>query len=79
MRKLNATVIIAIAILLTAASQSASAGGAKSGPNLYKQTASGKHIDNAKITARTKTKGKGAVTPSISEIPVTKRIDKSSP
>jgi hypothetical protein len=73
MRKLNGTLIVAIAILFAAASQAALARGAKSGSILYQSTAPGIHIKDATITTRTKPNR------SVKDIPVTKVLDKSSP
>jgi hypothetical protein len=73
MRKLNGTLIVAIAILFAAASQSALARGAKSSPIIYQHTATGIHIKEGTIITRTKPKGNGK------DIPVTKVLDKSAP
>ena len=74
MRKLNGTLIVAIALLFVAASQSALARGAKSGPNLYQQAATGKHFKEVIITGRTKPNGNGKA-----DITFGRLLDKSSP
>jgi hypothetical protein len=63
-RKPSASLIVPIAIAFAASSQTVLAGGVKSSANLHNYTATGKHIDDAKITARTKPKEpKGNVNP----------------
>ena len=78
MRKLNAILIITVAVVFAASAQSALAGKStgKSSTNLYKSTVTGTHYKDAKITART-TKTKGRV--SHSDITIKTTMDKASP
>ncbi len=73
MRKLDATLIIAITVAL-AASSPAMAKGPKSNSSgkLYEHTATGQHIKQGQIEAKKASK------PSTSDITVTKTTDKAS-
>jgi len=79
MRTLNTAFLLAIVLLFAAASLSASARGGKSGPGPSNHAATIKHDNQPTSTARKNTKGKGNSKPSVSDIVVTKPVDKSSP
>ncbi|HET7910849.1 MAG TPA: hypothetical protein VFL49_02365 [Pseudolabrys sp.] len=73
MLKSDTGLVIALAAVLAVASPPALAKGQKS--STPKHTVKGEHIKEGTITVRKKSKSK----PAISEIKVTKPVDKSSP
>lgn len=76
MRKPDAALVTATAIMLAVSAHPAWAKGAKSSSNLMKSSATGTHYKEATITARTKPKSRKA---GVSDISITKTMDKSSP
>ncbi len=80
MRKLDAALLTATAIMLAVSAHPAWAKSAKSNSSLMKASTTGTHYKEATITARTTTKTKPkSGKAGVSDIPVTKTMDKSSP